>query len=181
METLRRAPDAVRTAASRTWGQRLVFKGKVADLDQSKVWVPGTCLGSTRRTTSPMTSRWTAQHHMPWRSPASSTLPRPTRRLAAGAGTRCLRQRHVQQDDRCLSGSCSASEHHLDADLQHCLAAELGRRQPTGHLQYRGHTRQWRLGNADQQRQGPLLINGQPPVPPPSIPEERLNLPLPPG
>jgi len=27
---------------------------------------------------------------------------------------------------------------------------------------------------------GPLLINGQPPIPPPSIPEERLNLPLPP-
>jgi hypothetical protein len=28
---------------------------------------------------------------------------------------------------------------------------------------------------------GPLLINGQPPIPPPSIPEERLNLPVPPG
>jgi hypothetical protein len=27
---------------------------------------------------------------------------------------------------------------------------------------------------------GPLLINGQPPIPPPSIPEERLNIPLPP-
>jgi hypothetical protein len=27
---------------------------------------------------------------------------------------------------------------------------------------------------------GPLLINGQPTIPPPSIPEERLNLPLPP-
>ena len=26
---------------------------------------------------------------------------------------------------------------------------------------------------------GPLLINGQPPVPPPAIPEERLNMPLP--
>jgi hypothetical protein len=26
---------------------------------------------------------------------------------------------------------------------------------------------------------GPLLINGQPPVPPPAIPEERLNLPMP--
>mgnify|MGYP002655098881 FL=1 len=28
---------------------------------------------------------------------------------------------------------------------------------------------------------GPILINGQPPIPPPSIPEGRLNLPLPPG
>jgi hypothetical protein len=27
---------------------------------------------------------------------------------------------------------------------------------------------------------GPLLINGQPPIPPPSIPEERLNIPMPP-
>jgi hypothetical protein len=26
---------------------------------------------------------------------------------------------------------------------------------------------------------GPLLINGQPPVPPPAIPEERLNMPMP--
>ena len=27
---------------------------------------------------------------------------------------------------------------------------------------------------------GPLLINGQPPIPPPAIPEERLNVPMPP-
>ena len=47
--------------------QQLAFQGKVADVDQSKVWQAGTCLGSTRPPTSPPTSRSTARRRMRWR------------------------------------------------------------------------------------------------------------------
>lgn len=51
---------------------------------------------------------------------------------------------------------------------------------PAGGLQYRRHLGNGGWATLINSAKGPLLINGQPPIPPPDIPEERLGLPLPP-
>ncbi|CKO49916.1 membrane protein [Mycobacterium tuberculosis] len=75
--------------------QQLAFKGKVADIDQSKVWPAGTCLGIDATPTSRSTCRWTARHRTRWRYPARSTWPRgfPTRCRANPSRTGSSRTR----------------------------------------------------------------------------------------
>ncbi len=52
-----------------TDNQQVAFKGRVAEVDQSKVWPAARASASIRPPTSPPTSPSTAARRTPWRSP----------------------------------------------------------------------------------------------------------------
>lgn len=56
--------------------EQQAFKGKVADVDQSKVWPAGACLGIDPTTNQPTDVPVDCAAPMRWRSPARSTWPR---------------------------------------------------------------------------------------------------------
>lgn len=163
-------------------GQQLVFKGKVADLDQSKVWPAGTCLGIDPATNQPTDV------------PVDCAAPH----AMEVTGTINLAETYPdglppeQDQDTFIKDLCNKMTDAYLAPVQlrdttltliystvSLPSWTAGSRQVTCSI---GAT----LGNGGwatllNSGKGPLLINGQPPVPPPDIPEERLNLPLPPG
>ncbi|WP_059014887.1 septum formation family protein [Mycobacterium sp. M26] len=158
--------------------QQIAFKGKVADLDQSKVWPAGTCLGidpSTNQPTdipvdcgAPHAMEVTGSVNLAEKFPGG--LPSDTDQDAfiKDACTRMtdaylaplqLRTTTLTLIYSTISlPSWSAGSHQVSCSI--------------------GAT----LGNGGwatliNPAKGPLLINGMPPVPPPDIPEERLNMP----
>ena len=158
--------------------QQLAFKGKVADVDQSKVWPAGTCLGidpSTNQPTdipidcaAPHAMEVSGAVNLAEKFPAGLP-PEPeqdgfikdacTRMTDAYLAPTQLRSTTLTLIYSTVSlPSWSAGSHQVSCSI--------------------GAT----LGNGGwstllNSAKGPLLINGQPPVPPPDIPEERLNLP----
>lgn len=158
--------------------QQLAFKGKVADIDQSKVWPAGTCLGIDATTNQPIDV------------PVDCAAPH----AMEVSGTVNLAERFPDalpsepEQDGFIKDACTRM---TDAYL-----APLKLRTTTLTLIYPTLTLpSWSagsrvvacsigatLGNGGwatlvNSAKGALLINGQPPVPPPDIPEERLNLP----
>jgi len=158
--------------------QQLAFKGKVADLDQSKVWPAGTCLGidpSTNQPTdapvdcgAPHAMEVTGAVNLAEKFPGA--LP-PDADQDAFIKDACTRMTDaylapIQLRTTTLTliystislPSWNAGSHQVSCSI--------------------GAT----LGNGGwatliNPAKGPLLINGMPPVPPPDIPEERLNMP----
>ena len=136
--------------------QQLAFKGKVADVDQSKVWPAGTCLGIDPTTNQPtdIPVDCAAPHAM-----EVTGAVNVAEKFPGGAAARArpgrVHQGRLHQDDRRLPGADPAAQHHADADLQHDLAAELVGGQPPGVVQHRRDARQRRLVDPAQQRQGP--------------------------
>ena len=158
--------------------QQLDFKGKVADNDQSKVWPAGTCLGidpSTNQPTdipidcaAPHAMEVSGVVNLAEKFPAGLP-PEPeqdgfikdecTRMTDAYLAPIQLRSTTLTLIYSTVSlPSWSAGSHQVSCSI----GATLG-------------NGGWStlLNNA----KGPLLINGQPPVPPPDLPEERLNFP----
>lgn len=158
--------------------QQLSFKGKVAALDQSQVWSPGTCLGIDPATNQPtdIPVDCAAPHAMEVTGAVdlSQKFPGPLPSDAdqdAFIKDECTRQTDAYLAPIALRNttltliygtislpSWTAGSHQVSCSI--------------------GAT----LGNGGwstllNSAKGPLLINGQPPVPPPDIPEERLNLP----
>ncbi len=158
--------------------QQLAFKGKVADVDQSKVWSAGTCLGIDPSTNQPTDI------------PVDCAAPH----AMEVTGTVNLAEKFPQalppepEQDTFIKDACTRM---TDAYL-----APIQLRSTTLTLIYStialpswsagshqvscsiGAT----LGNGGwstllNSAKGPLMINGQPPIAPPDIPEERLNLP----
>ncbi len=135
---------------------QLAFQGKVADIDQSKVWPAGTCLGidpSTNQPTDipvdcagPHAMEVTGSVNVGEKFP-NGLPPEPDQ--DAFIKDACTRMTDA------YSGAHPAAQHHAHADLQHHRAAELVGRQPSGVLQHRRHARQRRLVDTAQQRQGP--------------------------
>ena len=157
---------------------QLAFQGKVAEIDQSKVWPAGTCLGidpSTNQPTDipvdcagPHAMEVTGAVNVAEKFPAGLP-PEPeqdafikdacTRMTDAYLAPIQLRSTTLTLIYSTISlPSWSAGSHQVSCSI--------------------GAT----LGNGGwstllNSARGPLQINGQPPVPPPDIPEERLNFP----
>jgi predicted heme/steroid binding protein len=158
--------------------QQLAFQGKVADVDQSKVWPAGTCLGidpTTNQPTdipvdcaAPHAMEVTGSVNLAERFPAGLP-PEPeqdafikdacTKMTDAYLAPIQLRATTLTLIYSTISlPSWSAGSHQVSCSI--------------------GAT----LGNGGwstllNSAKGPLMINGQPPIAPPDIPEERLNLP----
>ena len=162
--------------------QQLAFKGKVADVDQSKVWPAGTCLGIDPTTNQPtdIPVDCAAPHAMEVTGAVNlaekfpqALPPEPdqdafikdacTRMTDAYLAPIQLRSTTLTLIYSTISlPSWSAGSHQVSCSI--------------------GAT----LGNGGwstllNSAKGPLMINGQPPVAPPDIPEDRLNLPPDPG
>src|SRR5579875_2883913 len=162
--------------------QQIPFKGKVADLDQSKVWPAGTCLGIDLSTNQPtdvpvdcaaphameVTGTVNLAERFPGALPAEAeqdtyikdTCTRLTDAYLAPVQLRNTTLTLIYSTISLPSWSAGSHE----------VACSIGAT----------------LGNGGwatllNSAKGPLLINGQPPVPPPDIPPERLNLPPIPG
>ena len=161
--------------------QQLVFRGKVADLDQSKVWPIGTCLGVDPATNQPtdVPVDCSAPHAMEVTGAVNLAEKFP-------AGLPSEPDQDTVIKDACnrMTDAYLAPVQLRDTTLTLIYSTislpswTAGSRQVSCSI---GAT----LGNGGwatliNSAKGALLINGQPPIPPPSIPESRLNIPLPP-
>jgi hypothetical protein len=158
--------------------QQLAFRGKVANLDQSQVWSAGTCLGIDPTTNQPtdIPVDCAAPHAMEVTGSVNLAEKFPgglppeneqdtfikdvcTRLTDAYLAPVALRSTTLTLIYGTISlPSWAAGSHQVSCSI--------------------GAT----LGNGGwstllNSAKGPLVINGRPPVPPPDIPEERLNLP----
>ena len=157
---------------------QLAFHGKVADVDQSKVWPAGTCLGidpSTNQPTDipvdcagPHAMEVTGAVNVADKFP--NGLP-PEPQQDAFIKDACTRMTDaylapIQLRSTTLTLIYSTLSLPSWAAGSHQVSCSIGAT----------------LGNGGwstllNSAKGPLQINGQPPVPPPDIPEERLNFP----
>ena len=158
--------------------QQAAFKGKVADVDQSKVWPTGTCLGIDAATNQPIDV------------PVDCGAPH----AMEVTGTVNLAEKFrgalpaEPEQDGFIKDSCTRMTDAYLAPVK-LRTTTLTLIYPTVSLpgwQAGSHEVACSigasLGNGGwatlvNSAKGELLINGQPPVPPPDIPEERLTLP----
>lgn len=161
--------------------QQLLFKGRVADLDQSKVWPIGTCLGIDPATNQPndVPVDCAAPHAME----VTGTV-NLAERFPEGLPVDADQDAFIKEVCTSLTDAYLAPVKLRDTTLTLIYNTvslpswAAGSRQISCNI---GAT----LGNGGwatliNTAKGPLLVNGQPPVPPPPIPEERLNLDGPP-
>lgn len=158
--------------------QQLAFKGKVADIDQSKVWPAGTCLGIDPTTNQPVDVPvdCAAPHAMEVTGTVNLAEKFPNALPAE------------QEQDGFIKDACTRMTDAYLAPLK-LRTTTLTLIYPTLSLpSWSAGSREVAcsigatLGNGGWatlvgSAKGQLLINGQPPVPPPDIPEERLTLP----
>jgi predicted heme/steroid binding protein len=162
--------------------QQLVLKGRVADLDQSKVWPTGTCLGIDPPTNQPndVAIDCSAPHAMEVVGTVNLAEKFPE-----GLPADTDQDAFIKEVCNAMTDAYLAPVTLRDTTLTLVYSTvslpswTAGSRQVSCSI---GAT----LGNGGwatliNSAKGPLLINGQPPVPPPAIPDERLNLPLPPA
>ncbi|MGH3968567.1 MAG: septum formation family protein, partial [Mycobacterium sp.] len=158
--------------------QQQAFKGKVADLDQSRVWPDATCLGIDASTNQPtdVPVDCAAPHAMEVTGTVNLAAQFPGA-LPPGP-----------EQDGFIKDSCTR--------LTDAYLAPVQLRSTTLTLIYSTLSLpSWSAGSREvacsigatlgnggwatllNSAKGPLLINGQQPIPPPDIPQERLNLP----
>jgi Septum formation len=158
--------------------QQAAFKGKVADVDQSKVWPAGTCLGIDSATNQPIDV------------PVDCGTPHAMQ----VTGTVNLAEKFPAalpaepEQDGFIKDACTKMTDAYLAPVK-LRTTTLTLIYPTVSLpSWQAGSREVAcsigasLGNGGwatlvNSAKGQLLINGQPPVPPPDIPEERLTLP----
>jgi predicted heme/steroid binding protein len=158
--------------------QQAAFKGKVADVDQSKVWPSGTCLGIDSATNQPIDV------------PVDCGAPH----AMEVTGTVNLAEKFPAalpaepEQDGFVKDSCTKMTDAYLAPVK-LRTTTLTLIYPTLSLpSWQAGSREVAcsigasLGNGGwatlvNSAKGQLLINGQPPVPPPDIPEERLTPP----
>jgi predicted heme/steroid binding protein len=161
-----------------TNNQQQAFKGKVADVDQSKVWPNGTCLGIEAATNQPTDAPvdCAAPHAM-----EITGMVNLAEKFPGGPPTE-------PDQDGYIKDSCTKMTDAYLAPVK-LRTTTLTLIYPTVSLSsWTAGSREVAcsigatLGNGGwatllNSARGQLLINGQPPVPPPDIPEERLTLP----
>jgi predicted heme/steroid binding protein len=158
--------------------QQLAFKGKIADVDQSKVWPAGTCLGIDPSTNQPtdIPVDCAAPHAMEVTGAVNlaekfpQILP-PEPEQDSFIKDACTRMTDaylapIQLRSTTLTLIYSTISLPSWAAGSHQVSCSIGAT----------------LGNGGwstllNSAKGPLMINGQPPVAPPDIPLDRLNLP----
>lgn len=159
--------------------QQLAFTGKVGEIDQSKVWAAGTCLGidpaSNQPTDVPVDCA--APHAME----ITGSLNLAERFPGPGLPPE-------NDQDAFIKDSCTKLTDEYLAPIQlrtttlTLIYSTIALPSWTAGSHQVSCSVGATLGNGGwatllNSAKGPLLINGQPPVPPPDIPEERLNLP----
>ncbi|MFQ2875192.1 septum formation family protein [Mycobacterium sp. TY814] len=158
--------------------EQVAFKGKVADIDQSKVWPAGTCLGIDPATNQPVDV------------PVDCSAPH----AMEVTGTVNLAEKFPNamppeaEQDGFIKDACTKMTDAYLAPIK-LRTTTLTLIYPTISLpSWSAGSREVAcsigatLGNGGwstllNSAKGPLLINGQAPVPPPDIPQERLTLP----
>lgn len=159
-------------------GGQLAFQGKVAEIDQSKVWPAGTCLGidptSNQPTdipvdcTTPHAMEVTGSVNLAERFPGGLPPEAEQDGFIKDVCTRLTDEYLAPLQLRTTTLTLIYSTISLPSWSagSHQVACSIGAT----------------LGNGGwatllNEAKGPLLINGHPPIPPPEIPPERLNLP----
>lgn len=158
--------------------QQTAFAGKVADADQSKVWPPGTCLGidpaSNEQTDVPVDCA--SPHAMEVAGVVNLAEKFPVQLPAEPDQDQFIKAACTSMTDAYLAPiELRTTTLTLTYNTVSLPSWTAGSRQVSCLI---GAT----LGNGGwatllNSAKGPLLINGQPPVPPPNIPPERLSLP----
>jgi predicted heme/steroid binding protein len=158
--------------------QQLAFKGKVADVDQSKVWPAGTCLGIDPTTNQPtdIPVDCAAPHAMEVTGAVNLAEKFPQALPAEPDQDGFIKDACTRMTDAYLAPvQLRSTTLTLIYSTVSLPSWSAGSHQVSCSI---GAT----LGNGGwstllNSAKGPLLINGQPPVAPPDIPQDRLNLP----
>ena len=162
--------------------EQIAFKGKVADVDQSKVWPDGTCLGIDTSTNQPtdIPVDCAAPHSMEVTGTVNLLAKFPDALPPEPDQDSFIKDSCTRLTDAYLAPvQLRSTTLTLIYSTLSLPSWSSGSRQVACSI---GAT----LGNGGwatllNSAKGPLRINGQPPVPPPDIPQERLNLPPIPG
>jgi predicted heme/steroid binding protein len=158
--------------------QQIAFQGKIAEIDQSKVWPAGTCLGIDPSTNQPtdIPVDCAAPHAMEVTGAVNVAEKFPGGLPPEDDQDAFIKDTCTKMTDAYLN---PIKLRNTTLTLIYSTVAlpswAAGSHQVSCSI---GAT----LGNGGwstllNSAKGPLMINGQPPVPPPDIPEERLNLP----
>ena len=156
----------------------IAFKGKVADVDQSKVWPDGTCLGIDPATNQPtdIPVDCAAPHAMEVTGTVNLLAKFPDALPPEPEQDGFIKDSCTKLTDAYLAPvQLRSTTLTLIYSTLSLPSWSAGSRQVACSI---GAT----LGNGGwatllNSAKGPLKINGQPPVAPPDIPQERLNLP----
>jgi len=158
--------------------QQVAFKGKVADIDQSKVWPSGTCLGIDSATNQPIDVpvECEAPHAMEVTGTVNLAEKFPTALPPEPEQDGFIKDSCTRMTDAYLAPvklrSTTLTLIYPTLSLPSWAA---GSREVSCSIGATLGTGGWAaLVNSAK---GALLINGQAPIPPPDIPEERLTLP----
>ncbi|MGB8389566.1 septum formation family protein [Mycobacterium sp.] len=160
--------------------QQEAFKGKVADVDQSKVWPAGTCLGIDMTTNQPIDVPvdCASPHAMEVTGTVNLAEKFPAALPAEPDQDGFVKDSCTKMTDAYLAPTeLRTTTLTLIYPTVSLSSWAAGSREVACSI---GAT----LGNGGwatllNSAKGQLLINGQPPVPPPDIPEERLAPPIP--
>jgi Septum formation len=158
--------------------QQLAFQDKVANVDQSKVWPVGTCLGIDPTTNQPtdIPVDCAAPHAMEVTGAVNLAEKFPTALPPEPEQDTFIKDACTRMTDAYLAPiQLRSTTLTLIYSTISLPSWSAGSRQVSCSV---GAT----LGNGGwstllNSAKGPLMINGQPPIAPPDIPEERLNLP----
>jgi predicted heme/steroid binding protein len=158
--------------------QQIAFEGKVADIDQSKVWPAGTCLGIDSATNQPIDVPvdCAAPHAMEVTGTVNLAEKFPNALPAEAEQDGFIKDSCTKMTDAYLAPTkLRTTTLTLIYPTVSLPSWAAGSREVSCSI---GAT----LGNGGwatlvNTAKGALLINGQQPLPPPDIPEERLTLP----